>query len=132
MARREKSLIAFLDTHIVCWLFMGRVDLLSAPAIEVIETGVLTVSPIVALELSYLHEIERITQPASAILSALEKDIGLTIQDTSLVDLISQAQLQTWTRDPFDRMIVAHAAMRQNSLLSKDALIREHYNYIIW
>lgn len=132
MARREKSVIAFLDTHIVCWLFMGRVDLLSTSAIKVIETGVLTVSPIVTLELSYLHEIERITQPASAILSALEKDIGLTIQDTSLTDLVSQAQEQTWTRDPFDRMIVAHAAMQQNTLVSKDALIRQHYNQVIW
>lgn len=132
MARREKSLIAFLDTHIVCWLFMGRVDLLSSSATAIIETGVLTVSPVVALELSYLHEIERITQPASAILNALEKEIGLTVQDTSLADLVSQAQLQTWTRDPFDRMIVAHAALQQNTLVSKDALIRQHYTHTIW
>lgn len=132
MARREKSLIAFLDTHIVCWLYAGQVDLLSQPAIEAIEQRHLYISPIVLLELTYLREIGRINRSALEVVQALQQDIGLQVQEIALSAMVFQAQSLSWTRDPFDRMIVAQAAMHEYGLITKDRLIKEHYLNVIW
>ena len=48
MARR-----VYLDTHVVTWLYAGRVDLLSEPASRLINEATVVVSPMVALELAY-------------------------------------------------------------------------------
>ncbi len=37
-----------------------------------------------------------------------------------------------WTRDPFDRIIVGHAAVTESSIVTKDQLIRENYTQAIW
>jgi len=132
MARREKSLIAFLDTHIVCWLYAGRVELLSQAAIDAIEQRHLYISPIVLLELTYLREIGRINRSALEVVQALQQDIGLEVQEVALSALVFQAQSLSWTRDPFDRMIVAQAAMHEYGLITKDSLIKEHYLNVIW
>lgn len=71
--------MVFLDTHIVCWLYSGRTQLFSENALKAIENNPLFVSPMVNLELQYLFEIERISLPASEILTALQADIGLQI-----------------------------------------------------
>jgi PIN domain nuclease of toxin-antitoxin system len=38
----------------------------------------------------------------------------------------------TWTRDVFDRLIVANAMVNGNILLSKDHKIRENYIHARW
>lgn len=132
MARREKSLIAFLDTHIVCWLYAGRVDLLSTAATEAIEASVLLISPIVELELTYLYEIGRINQTSQTVLKALQHEIGLQVQPIELSTMVSHAQTLSWTRDTFDRMIVAQASVQERGLITKDSLIKQHYLNAIW
>jgi PIN domain nuclease of toxin-antitoxin system len=42
------------------------------------------------------------------------------------------AESLAWTRDPFDRIIVGQAAIRNDLLLSKDETIRAHYNGGVW
>ena len=37
-----------------------------------------------------------------------------------------------WTRDPFDRVIVAQAAARDADLLSRDELIGQYYPRVVW
>ncbi len=59
MARTAKSGVTHLDTHVVCWLYEGRTELLTSAAMRAIEDGLLQVSPMVQLELTYLHEIGR-------------------------------------------------------------------------
>ena len=39
---------------------------------------------------------------------------------------------ESWTRDPFDRMIVAQAALREAPLLTKDRVLHEHYDRAVW
>ena len=40
---------------------------------------------------------------------------------------------ETWTRDPFDRLIVSHAkANGRAALVSSDDLIARHYQNTIW
>lgn len=55
----------YLDTHVLVWLYAGRPDLLPAGARALIDANALLVSPIVALELQYLHETGRTNEPAA-------------------------------------------------------------------
>ena len=132
MARVGKSGLVHLDTHIVCWLYEGRSELLTPVSLQTIESGLLQVSPVVQLELTYLHEIGRISRDGGHVLDALAKDIGLSVTDVSLARVMKIAGTLTWTRDPFDRMIVAHAAVADAALVSKDGLIRKHCDRAIW
>lgn len=132
MARTGKSGIVHLDTHIVCWLYEGRTELLTPAAMRAIETGLLQVSPVVQLELAYLHEIGRINRSGNFVLEALAKDIGLSVADVSFAQMMKVAETLSWTRDPFDRMIVAHAGIADALLVSKDALIRKHCASVVW
>ncbi len=38
----------------------------------------------------------------------------------------------TWTRDPFDRWIVATAKLHRSPLITKDEKIQHHYADAIW
>lgn len=132
MARTGQSGVIHLDTHIVCWLYEGRTDLLTSAALRAIESGILQASPVVRLELDYLHEIGRITRGGSYVLGALARDIGLTLQDAQLIQVMETASTLNWTRDPFDRMIVAHSIIAGAALVTKDSLIRKHFARVVW
>lgn len=122
----------YLDTHVVAWLFAGRVDLLPRPVVELIDRDELLISPIVALELQYLFEIARTTEPAKVVVEALTRELGLKSCDLPFTEVIVEALNQSWTRDPFDRIIVSHAQLRGTSLLTKDQTIREHFTHALW
>jgi PIN domain nuclease of toxin-antitoxin system len=52
----------YLDTHVILWLFARKGDGLSVRAMKLIESDTeLTISPMVLLELEYLHEVGRTT-----------------------------------------------------------------------
>ena len=122
----------YLDTHVVAWLFAGRVDLLPRPVVELIDRDELLISPIVALELQYLFEIARTTEPAKVVVEALTRELGLKSCDLPFTEVIVEALNQSWTRDPFDRIIVSHAQLRGTSLLTKDQTIRDHFTHALW
>ncbi|HEY4580237.1 MAG TPA: PIN domain-containing protein [Candidatus Acidoferrales bacterium] len=132
MARAQEPGLVFLDTHVVCWLYEGRSELLSAAAAQAIESGDLFVSPVVDLELQFLHEIGRITKGAGPVLAALSQELGLRIGEESFVRIVAKAREFAWTRDPFDRLMVAHAALVRARLVSKDQMIRKHFPGAVW
>lgn len=132
MARTEKPGLIHLDTHIVCWLYEARLDLLSEPARAAIERGRLAISPIVDLELQYLHEIGRIGKGPAAVLAALSAEIGLALDPQPLEKIVGRARELHWTRDPFDRLIVASALLAGGRLVTKDTLIRKHCKAAFW
>lgn len=132
MARAGEPEVVHLDTHIVCWLYEGRIDLLSAEAIQAIEHGRPTISPIVDLELQLLHEVGRIVKGPNTILSALAFDIGLEMATTAFPIVAAAARGLSWTRDPFDRLIAAHAMIAEARLVTKDRLIRKHCAAAVW
>lgn len=96
------------------------------------EAAALAVSPIVELELTYLYEIGRVSEPASAPLSALRRAFGLEVVDTSLAELVQAAAGLTWTRDPFDRLISAHAIVANAPLITADETIRANLPLATW
>lgn len=124
----------YLDTQIVVWLCEGRVAKLTAPASQAIESPeLLVISPMVLIELQYLYEIKRIVKPSLALLDQLQTLVGLRVSDHPFPSVAHAALLETWTRDPFNRMIVAQARSDgYSSLVSSDEQIREHYSKTIW
>ena len=132
MARPRKRRLIHLDTHVVCWLYAGRVDLLSPTAREAIEREVLAVSPMVGLELQYLREIGRIRHGPKRILAALRADLGLSLSDLPFAVVAARAQAFRWTRDPFDRLIAAEAAVARARLVTRDDLIRRRFRLALW
>jgi PIN domain nuclease of toxin-antitoxin system len=125
-------MIAYLDTHAVIRLADGR-PRIGREAARLIQKADLLVSPMVLVELEYLHEIGRLTLPAKDILRKLEREIGLRLCDQPFADVASAALDEKWTRDPFDRMIVAQAKVNGLApLISSDESIAEHYPRTVW
>ena len=126
------SLIYF-DTHVVAWLFAGATDRIPVRARALIEEhDELRISPAVILELQYLFEIGRTSEPASVVVEALRRDLGLKTCDLPFDDVVEVALGQIWTRDPFDRLIVSQALLRGAPLLTKDEQIRDHFPGAVW
>ena len=125
--------MTYLDTHIVVWLFEGRVKKLSREAArEIDKADALLVSPAVELELQYLFRRKRIPADATTILSDLRARIGLGLCDLPFPLVSHQALALEWTEDVFDRLIVAQAAAAKSRLITADALILQHYPKAIW
>jgi len=122
----------FLDTHIAIWLYARLYDKLSPMAEKLINENDLYCSPMVKLEMKYLYEIERITEMPGPIIESLENEIGLRVRNVELNDLIDHSLKLDWTRDPFDRLIVAQAKMEEASLLTKDHLILKNFDLARW
>jgi PIN domain nuclease of toxin-antitoxin system len=124
--------VIYLDTHVVVWIYAGETDKLSKTAAEQIQNEDLLISPVVILELEFLHEIHRLKRTASAMLTTLAKDIGLQVCDLPFVIVAENAVEQKWVRDPFDRLIVGHASANDAPLITKDEKIRKHYRRAVW
>lgn len=122
----------YLDTHIVVWLYAGLLEKFSQSIKTMLNENEILISPIVRLELEYLYEIERVREPAHVLVADLADRIGLRVCEKDFNAVVSQATKLTWTRDPFDRLIVATAALNDNILISKDQNILEHYPHARW
>jgi len=66
------------------------------------------------------------------MLAALRQSVGLQVDDISLAELVHAAQGLSWTRDPFDRLIAAHAIVADAPLLTADETIRKHLPLAAW
>ncbi len=125
--------LIYLDTHVVAWLYAeGGAAVPGASARLIETTSDIRISPMVRMELQYLYEIQRVTQPALTVLDALTAALGLSLCDAPFAAVVREAEQQIWTRDPFDRLIVAQAALHDAILITKDRQIHAHYEKAIW
>jgi len=125
--------LIYLDTHVLAWLYArGSAGLPPVPARRIEEAQEIRVSPMVRLELQYLYEIGRVTEPALPVLDALESALGLVVCGAPFSLVVREAETLDWTRDPFDRLIVAQASIHDAPLLTRDGMIHEHYARAVW
>ena len=122
----------YLDTHAVVWLYAKELNRFSRVGLESIESNELFISPMVTLELEYLYEAGRIRVRSRVICDSLDQTVGLRVGEHSFAAVIRISLDQTWTRDPFDRIIVAHAKFVDAPLLTKDNSIIKHYKKAFW
>ncbi len=123
----------YLDTQVVVWLAAGEVEKISTAAAASIQKSDLLISPMVLLELEYLYEIKRLLKPPLALLNQVDTQIGLKVANASFSAVLHTALFETWTHDPFDRLIVAHARTDGHApLATSDIKIRDNYPRSVW
>ena len=126
-------MICYIDTQVAIWLNEANLAKLSRKALAMIEAADVRISPMAVVELEYLYGIRRIIIKPQDILVKLGAEIGLTVCDHPFPAIAEMALGETWTRDPFDRIIVAHAKSNGAApLLTRDELIRANYPNARW
>ncbi len=122
----------YLDTHVLIWLWLGEPGKLGREARKVIDRNEIVAPAAAVLELEFLHELGRLKPTASKVVSTLATEIGLRVCDLPFRTIVDHALAEGWTRDPFDRLIVANAKAAGAPLVTKDARMREHYARTVW
>lgn len=110
-----------LDTNALIWLAQGHRRVASLAS----STRRLYVSPANLLELQFLIEAGRVRLRGIG-LDALAHDSRWVLDDPPSADWFQQTWGLTWTRDPFDRLLVAHARLRDWKLATADAHVLDH------
>ena len=110
--------VILLDTNALIWLDGAHprsrpLQRLSAP---------LYVSPATLLELQFLHEAGRIRLPKEHPHGLGDGDRWI-LDDPPAADWFARAHDLGWTRDPFDRLIAAHAQLRGWRVATGDAAL---------
>ena len=115
------------------WLVQGKTRKLSSPARKALDRYQLRISPMVLLEVEYLYEIRRTIVDALRTHAKLQAELGVEICDYPFPKVAYAALGEKWTRDAFDRMIVAHAkANGMAPLITADELMHAHYPQAVW
>ena len=122
----------YVDTHVVIWLYQKEEKRISRLARELIESRDLLVSPIVLLELEYLFEIGKTKAKAAEIYEYLHDTIQIDVCGKPFAAVVKKSIGMKWTRDPFDRLITAQAALDESTLLTKDETIHTYYPDAVW
>lgn len=122
----------YLDTHVIAWLYAGKIDLIPKRIQNIISKEAIFISPMVILELQFLYEIGKVTKKGTDVIHDLENRIDLKICKKPFPLIIQETMKQKWTRDPFDRIIVATASVDSSKLITKDNFIRKNYKYAKW
>jgi PIN domain nuclease of toxin-antitoxin system len=125
--------VIYLDTHVVAWLYGLGPQALSPAAAETIgASNDVRISPMARLELQYLYEIGRVTRPAAEVVDALAATLGLSVCSADFPAVANAAESMDFTRDPFDRLIVAQASLHGAPLVTKDEHLHRHYASAVW
>ncbi|MDR2196708.1 MAG: type II toxin-antitoxin system VapC family toxin [Coriobacteriales bacterium] len=118
-----------LDTHTFLWAVQepARLGRLSRQVIESSETT-LYLSAISAYEVSYKHRLGKLQDYAFVVENYAEVMRRLSVVDLPIALAHSyQAGTMEWEhRDPFDRLLVAQAALENLTLITDDERIRSH------
>ena len=110
--------VILLDTNALLWLESGH-----RRARPLLKAGrALYVSPMTMLELQVLHEAGRFRLESGTVARFFEDDRWL-LDDPPAARWFEASLSLGWTRDVFDRLIVAHARMRGWRLATADEVI---------
>lgn len=121
-----------LDTHVAVWLYAERTGDIPPSARQRLESDDIEISPMVRLELTYLNEIGRLTDTADTVIAALSTSLELRESTAPFTAVVGHAVGLTWTRDPFDRIIGAHALADDAALLTADKTILANLPSAFW
>ena len=105
-----------LDTNALIWLEQGHPR--TRPLVK--EGKRLYISPASLLELQFLVEAGRIRLKNTSVSDITHRDDLWLLDDPPAATWFDEALDLGWTRDPFDRLIVAHARLRGWRLATAD------------
>ena len=110
-----------LDTNAILYLATGHRR--ARPLVAF--AGRLRASPVSLFELQMLSELDKLRWRRPDIRRAFDDDPRWVVDDPTIASLVGQALTLGWTRDPFDRLLVAHARLRGFRLATSDTVILE-------
>ena len=113
--------VILLDTNALLWLESGHRR--ARPLVTA--RRALYVSPMTMLELQVLHEAGRLKFGSGTVTRFFDDDRWL-LDDPPAARWFETSLSVGWTRDTFDRLIVAHARLRGWRLATADSLIVEN------
>ena len=122
----------FLDTHAVIWLAEGRIEKFTDNGIKELSRSSLLISPMVRLELQFLHQKLKFLEAPDVTIALLNDKLNLQVDDLNFNSIVGVSMQAGWTRDVFDLLITAHAAYYDYPLLTKDRIISAHYKKAMW
>lgn len=118
-----------LDTHVLLWILAHSPRVKGVKWLKNYSYWVL--SPVSLLEMKFLQECGRIDIEFPEILAKIKKDKRFVIDNIPFDELCMIALEVNWTRDPFDRFLVAHSILQSLPLGTLDPHIRKNYSGII-
>lgn len=121
-----------LDTHILVWIYTGQSSRIPHKICKKMEISDLYISPLVELELQYLYEIGRLRVSPENLLQELNDFFDIEVLDTSFSEIIEAAKKVSWTRDAFDRIIVASSIAEDMPLITADRKILANFSESVW
>lgn len=121
----------FLDTHSSLFL-VSQKSKIPKRVWNYLEEDELVLSPMARLELDVLHEVGKLRVDPRTLMDHLAREHDVWIETEGWARAAEIAQGLNWTRDPFDRLIAAHAMAWSAPLLTRDAVILEHYPLAFW
>lgn len=86
----------------------------------------------VIMELETLGAIGRLRSEPDQLLGVAERNFSITRSPAIFNDVVEAARTFAWTRDPFDRLIVANSITDRARLLTADDNILRHFKDAVW
>jgi PIN domain nuclease of toxin-antitoxin system len=112
--------VILLDTNALIWIDAGHARSRSLLR----SRDRLYVSPASVLELQFLHESGKVRLRKATVQWVVDDDRWLVDEPAAGSWFLRAAEVG-WTRDPFDRLLVAHAQIRRWRLATADARMLE-------
>jgi PIN domain nuclease of toxin-antitoxin system len=113
--------VILLDTNALIWLEQGHVRVRALAQ----RRARLYISPASLLEMQFLSEAGRIRLRGATVADLAYRDDLWLLDDPPAAQWFDESLQWGWTRDPFDRLIVAHARLRRWQLATADAALLE-------
>jgi PIN domain nuclease of toxin-antitoxin system len=120
-AAQTAEAVILLDTNALLWMLSGH-----RRARPLTRLPRLYISPASLLEVQMLIEIGRGRLVRGKSVSDIARDPRWVQDEPPAGDWFEVATDVSWTRDPFDRLIVAHARVRRWKLATGDSALAEH------
>ena len=117
-----------LDTHFLIWIVLESKRLANFPWLERYRPW--GISPVSFLEIQLLAEVGRLSVINPQFINTVSNDRRFIVDDLSLDTLVSHSLKLDWTRDPFDRLLVAHSLARRLAFCTTDRLVRSRHRLL--
>jgi PIN domain nuclease of toxin-antitoxin system len=114
-----------LGTHFLPWIVTGSARLDAFPCLA--RRRPWGVSPVSLLEVQLLSEVGKVAVRNPDFTETVLRDPRFRVDEVPLLALVRHALAATWTRDPFDRLLVAHSRARRVPLCTVDRVVRLHH-----